>query len=314
MKQAYYEGIGGLINISHSEISKQLNQQKLFGIDSIQTKLFNFCKVVLEDNNDLIKQFEFYNMKPSVLLYGLPNTGKTTLCYIIFNQLKEQVTNEINFYKIDIGGMLDPALGQSSRNLKLAFDELKEVTQGGSSVFLVIDELDAFSISRNRTQENDGVRRAMTTFMIELDQLSITSTSNKFLLFGTTNVSNLMDTAVVRRFSLKFSLDISMMYDDFKNYINYLNSSIKLNMKDIDIERLYDLYKKNEYTLGDLKLIYQNLLVEIINIYKLTKDIGMFQKSNYTKEEYNNIMNILLSLFNTGFSSKKHLLNTVKEF
>lgn len=69
--------------------------------------------------------------------------------------------------------MLDPTLGQSSRNLEEIFEQLKTLCKNGSSVFLLLDELDAFCMSRSRIQEHDAIRRAMTTLMLELDRFYI---------------------------------------------------------------------------------------------------------------------------------------------
>jgi Cdc6-like AAA superfamily ATPase len=66
----------------------------------------------------------------------------------------------------------------------------KNICSDGTSVFLLLDELDAFCMSRSRAQEHDAVRRAMTTLMLELDKLH-PSTTMRLLVFGITNVPNL---------------------------------------------------------------------------------------------------------------------------
>ncbi len=182
----------GLIQLTSAEIRHKINHQKLFGVDDLFEYLFNFCKICLTADQKQIENFSYYDLTPSVLLYGVPNTGKTTLCYSLFDKLKREVTPEINFYYIDIGRMLDPALGQSSRNIGDIFDDLKSKCKKDSSVFLLLDELDTFCMSRSRTQEHDAIRRAMTTLMLELDKLH-PSKDNKLLIFGITNILQSID-------------------------------------------------------------------------------------------------------------------------
>ena len=279
----------GLINIPHSEIERRISNHKLFGLDSLQDKLFRFSKAVITADTERVEKFVFYDVVPSVLLYGSPNTGKTTLCHLLFDRLKREVTNDINFYTIDLGKMLDPALGQSCRNLEKAFEYLREIILDGSSAFLVLDELDSFCMSRSRLQEHDAIRRAMTTLILELDRLHPSST-NKLLLFGITNVNNLIDTAVVRRFSLKYFIDANLSFEDFKLYVEYLNKPIKYLPTNKELTNLYKIYMEREFKTGDIKSLYKELLIELLSC-----------------SEDNSTGDTLLKLFKQGFSTKEHL-------
>lgn len=292
----FIQQTNGLLPISHAEIEKRIFQHKLFGLDPLQEDLFRFCKAVITADNTRVKDFIFYDLVPSILLYGPPNTGKTTLCHLLFDRLKKEVTNEINFYTIDLGKMLDPALGQSSRNLEQAFEELRRVCSGDSSAFLVLDELDSFCMSRSRVQEHDAIRRAMTTLILELDKLHPSST-RKLILFGITNVDNLIDTAVVRRFSLKYSVDANLSWDDFRAYIEYLSKPINYSPQDQDLRQLFNIYQRRAFKSGDIKALYKALLIDVI-----------------CKDEKISIKDKLLKLFEEGFSTNEHLAKTYGEF
>ncbi|MGB3192424.1 MAG: AAA family ATPase [Limnoraphis sp.] len=289
------QGTSGLFQLTHGEIQGRLDQQKLFGLDELQESLFNFCKVILTADKLMLRKLGFYDLAPSVLLYGPPNTGKTSLCYFLFDRLKQKVTNEINFYTVDVGRMLDPALGQSSRNLAQIFDDLRQVCVDDSSAFLLLDELDAFCMSRSREQEHDAVRRAMTTLMLELDQLR-PSVSQRLIVFGATNVPDLVDTAVVRRFTLKHHVNAQLSLDEFTAYLNYLNQEINYKFKPEDLIKFHKIYKNRGFTVGDIKNLYKILFIEVL----------------CTKGELS-IADRLLELFQQGFSTGEHLAKTYQE-
>lgn len=289
------QGSSGLVQLTHAEIKRKIAYQKLFGLDELQKYLFRFCKTILTADDSIISHFRLYDLAPSILLYGPPNTGKTTLCYLLFDQIKQEVTNEINFYAVDVGKMLDPALGQSSRNLEQIFQDLRNICSDGTSVFLLLDELDAFCMSRSRAQEHDAVRRAMTTLMLELDKLH-PSTTSQLLVFGITNVPNLVDTAVVRRFALKQHVDAHLSLEDFKSYIGYLNKPIKYKPHEEEMQKLYDIYNSRAFTTGDIKALYKILFVDV-----MCADIT------------GNLLDRIIELFENGFSTRKHLTQTYSE-
>jgi SpoVK/Ycf46/Vps4 family AAA+-type ATPase len=289
------QGSSGLVQLTHAEIKRRITYQKLFGLDELQKYLFRFCKTILTADNSVINHFNLYDLAPSVLLYGPPNTGKTTLCYLLFDQIKQEVTNEINFYTVDVGKMLDPALGQSSRNLEQIFQDLKNICSDGTSVFLLLDELDAFCMSRSRAQEHDAVRRAMTTLMLELDKLH-PSTTRHLLVLGITNVPNLVDTAVVRRFALKQYVDAHLSLEDFKSYLGYLNNPIKCKPNEEEMQKLYNIYKSRSFTTGDIKALYKILFVDV-----MCSDIS------------GNLLGRIVELFEKGFSTRDHLAKTSVE-
>ncbi|GCL35474.1 MULTISPECIES: ATP-binding protein [Sphaerospermopsis] len=286
----------GLIQLTSAEIRHKINHQKLFGVDDLFEYLFNFCKICLTADQKQIENFSYYDLTPSVLLYGVPNTGKTTLCYSLFDKLKREVTPEINFYYIDIGRMLDPALGQSSRNIGDIFDDLKSKCKKDSSVFLLLDELDTFCMSRSRTQEHDAIRRAMTTLMLELDKLH-PSKDNKLLIFGITNIPQSIDTAVVRRFSLKKEMQTQMDVTSFNNYLEVLGDTIKYSPALEIKKQLYDLYQQRNLTAGDVKNFYKEIYIDF-----LCKNV-----------EQSLIEKKIIELFSQGFSTSEHLAATKKE-
>lgn len=286
----------GLVQLTSAQIKERISHQKLFGLENLQDYLFRFCKTILTANHEDIKDFKIYDLAPSVLLYGLPNTGKTTLCYFLFDKLKQEVTNDLNFYYLDIGRMLSPELGQSSRNLEQIFQDLQSQCKNDSSVFLLLDELDAFCMSRSRIQEHDAIRRAMTTLMVELDRLHFSQTHN-LLIFGITNVVELLDTAVVRRFSIKESIKVELSEYEFKAYLEYLAIPLNYQLSSNIVSDLFKIYKNRKFTAGDIKALLR----------KIYLDLQCKKISQKSIEDY------IYAIFKTGFSTHEHLLCTYKE-
>lgn len=285
----------GLIQLNYAEIQRKISEHKLFGLEDVQSSLFHFCKTILTADDNRVKQLSFYDLTPSVLLYGPPNTGKTSLCYLLFDEIKKKITNEINFYTVDIGKMLSPELGQSSRNIGQIFQDLQKSNSEGVAAFLLLDELDTFCMSRSRIQEHDAVRRAMTSLMLELDKLHPSKTKGIFV-FGITNICDFIDTALVRRFSLKYLVNATLSLEEFKNYLTYLNRTINHVLEDKDIQKLYKYYGQRSLTLGDIKAFYRILFVNSLHPDKKTS-----------------ITNKMFELFETGFSSNEHIIETRKE-
>ncbi len=289
------QNASGLYQLTHAQIQRKIAKQKLFGLDDIENYLFKFCQAFLTANPQKIEQFSIYDLAPSVLLYGPPNTGKTTLCYELFDRLKQEVTNEINFYTVSIGGILDPNLGQSSRNIEQIFEDLKKICSDNSAVFLLLDELDAFCMSRSRTQEHDAVRRAMTSLMLELDALN-SSSNQKLLVFGVTNVPQLLDTAIVRRFSLKQLVDAKLSEGEFREYVEYLSKPINKTCQTQELQKLYNLYQERQFTTGDIKGLYKVFLVDLM--------------CGNSQDLFNGK---IVEIFEKGFSTGEHLQETYKE-
>lgn len=277
----------GLVQLTSEQIRQKISYSHLFGLEKLEDNLFQFCKAFLTADRNQIKNFKIYDLVPSVLLYGAPNTGKTTLCYRLFQNIKQDITNEINFYSLDVGYMLDPALGQSSRNLEEAFNQLKESCQAQeSSAFLVLDELDAFCMARSRLNEHDAVRRAMTTLMLELDKLH---PEQKILVFGITNVPNLIDTAIVRRFSLRKHIDANLSFDAFCEYLRYLTEPLNYKLNDDLLDELFEIYQRRPLKTGDIKSIFKNLYIESIAFednFLLKDRLKKSLESSFSTEEH----------------------------
>lgn len=80
----------GLLQLNHAEIKRKIAHHKLFGLDRLQEYLFRFCKAILTADPSMLSHFSIYDLAPSVLLYGPPNTGKPyyATCSLIVSSKK----------------------------------------------------------------------------------------------------------------------------------------------------------------------------------------------------------------------------------
>jgi SpoVK/Ycf46/Vps4 family AAA+-type ATPase len=151
-------------------------------------------------------------------------------------------------------------------------------------------------MSRSRTQEHDAIRRAMTTLMLELDKLH-PSKDSKLLIFGITNVPELIDTAVVRRFSLKKEMQLQMNLDVFNNYLKDLGDILKYFPSEEIRKQLFELYQTRNLTAGDVKNFYKEIYIDFL----------------CKREEQSLINKKIIELFSKGFSTCEHLVTAKKE-
>ncbi len=121
-------------------------------------------------------------------LYGPPGTGKTSFGHWLGSVLDRPVQVE------RASSILSPYVGESEKNLALAFRRAKE-----SDAILLIDEADTFLLSR------EGASRSWEISQVNemLSQLEAFSG----ILLASTNRMESIDTAAFRRFDLKLKLD-----------------------------------------------------------------------------------------------------------
>ena len=132
-----------------------------------------------------------------VLLYGPPGTGKTMLARAVAGELN------LPFYMITAADIFGKYVGESERNLKRIFSEIRK--NAISVVF--IDELE--TLFPKRTEDvHETTRKVISLLLQELDGLD--TTKNPILMLGATNVPWMVDEAFLRpgRFDVKIFVDL----------------------------------------------------------------------------------------------------------
>lgn len=148
----------------------------------------------------------------STLLYGESGTGKTMFGkYVAYKQKKP-------FYYMSFAHTIDSLLGGTGRNLHTIFDYVK-----GQECVFMIDEVDSIGVKRGSSKEVGEINRIVIGLMQELDMLG-----NDVVLLAATNRADILDEALMRRFSLKHEVK-RFNASEMKCMINSLLIDIGLN-------------------------------------------------------------------------------------
>ncbi len=121
-----------------------------------------------------------------VLLSGPPGTGKTLTASSLAGELK------FPLYNVLLHGLITKYFGETATKLRAIFDAVR-TTRG---VYL-FDEIDALAGSRTRGDDVGEARRVLNSFLQFLEE-----DPGPSIIIATTNVPELLDPAILRRFDL----------------------------------------------------------------------------------------------------------------
>lgn len=127
-----------------------------------------------------------------LLLHGPTGTGKTTLTKSLVNQLKGRAACVLDAHRC-----VDSHLGETSARLSRAFAACEK-----SQSLLVIEEIDAFAEKRS----DDGSSAGKESTRINVALMRLFEKAN-FPIVATTNRSEALDPAIIRRFEFRLQLD-----------------------------------------------------------------------------------------------------------
>ncbi|MGG8495201.1 AAA family ATPase [Tenacibaculum sp. TC6] len=134
------------------------------------------------------------NIRPSssLLLTGLPGTGKTMLAKFIASSLNK------NLITLDLSASISSLMGKTGANLK----KVIEYAKNNSSV-LLFDEFDAIAKKRDDNTDLGEIKRVVNILLMELEDWPISS-----LFIATSNHPELLDKAIWRRFDHSIEIPI----------------------------------------------------------------------------------------------------------
>ena len=145
-------------------------------------------------------EYDFFDIKGTVLLYGKPGVGKTTIARNCLSYAIDKYG--VDSYTLNVSSIIVSGLGESVANIDCALKEFERKEKG----ILFIDELDKLLISRDSPDELSELKRLLIEMMGFIDSLSI---GKKKLLIGCTNVFDQLDKALVRRFAIRENIEVN---------------------------------------------------------------------------------------------------------
>lgn len=174
-------------------------------------------EMILERQN--IKLLQSSGLEPvsSAIFTGAPGVGKTMAAKWIASILK------LPLYKLDLASSISSRLGETGTNLQSVFEQ----TSASPSI-LFLDEIDSIAKSRSDGHEIGEMKRLVTVLLQQLD-----SWNPQSIVLAATNNSELIDTAIWRRFELKVDFPMPSEVDlsevltaDIQYWGEHVNGSI----------------------------------------------------------------------------------------
>ncbi|MCC8439537.1 hypothetical protein CRI85_04155 [Leuconostoc pseudomesenteroides] len=128
----------------------------------------------------------------TLLLYGVPGVGKTSLVKYVAAKLKMPIM------RVEISQLVSRYLGTTGKNISSIIKYAAE-----NDVILFFDEFDA--IAKNRSSDNDlgEIQRVVSVLLTEIENWNPNG-----ILISATNFIEIIDPAIIRRFSTKIEVDL----------------------------------------------------------------------------------------------------------
>ena len=149
-----------------------------------------------------------------MLFYGLSGTGKTELARYLAEQLGKPILLK---RASDILGMF---VGENEQNIRDAFAEAE-----ASDSILLFDEADSFFYNRNQAQRS-WERSTVNEFLTQMEEFS-------GILICTTNLRNIMDPAMQRRFHILVEFK-PMKFEGIKTILERYFPAYHLSNKEVE--------------------------------------------------------------------------------
>ncbi len=211
----------------------------------------------------------------SLLLYGPPGCGKTTVAQYISS------LTDLPLVTARLDGLVSSLLGSTAKNIRKMFDYASK-----RDCILFLDEFDVIAKLRDDKNELGELKRVVNSLIQNIDSFNSNS-----ILIAATNHHELLDPAIWRRFSRVISLEKPEKDDIEKLLKIYLGSSSNSILESTrQMEQLKNIF--SDFSHSDIKTVIQNCIKRSIiekqdnvNYYNIIREIYFHSNHNIRNEE-----------------------------
>lgn len=201
------------------DVSTSFNENRYFITDK-EKRIFKQIEMT-NNTNKKLKQLGIRYLK-TILLYGETGTGKTTFGKYVAYKLG------LPFAYLNFSQCITSLLGGTSKNIDKVFEYVSK-----QKCVLMLDEIDAIGIKRGK-EDLGEMSRVVISLMQSFDLLD-----NEIIVIGATNRKDMIDEALIRRFSIIH--EVKTLHPEevqtlITNYMNDVNIEFdKINIREYSI-------------------------------------------------------------------------------